>query len=74
MLYTVIMKTIDEILLRVYGDQNKAQEALGVGRTAIANWRTWGYFPRVRALTIALDAREKGLRLKLEEIPIPRNR
>jgi|TARA_R110001583_G_C5478412_1_gene393556 hypothetical protein len=63
-------KNIDDLLVKIYGDEKAAQEALSVGRTAIANWRKWGQFPREKALTIALDARERGLRIRLEDIPI----
>ena len=64
------MNKIDDILIRVYGNTKAAQTALGVGRTSISNWRTWGHFPRSKALVIAIDAHDAGVPLELREIPI----
>lgn len=64
------MRTVITILDDVYGGKENAAVALEVGKTAPYNWLSWGHFPLRVALKISRAAKDKGIDLPLEEIPV----
>ena len=67
-------RTVDAVLDQVYGGKENAAAALGVVKTAPYNWLSWGHFPLRVALKISREAKEKGIDLPLEEIPVLDNK
>lgn len=66
------MQTVESLISSIYGDENNAASKLGVGRTAVSNWKTWGYFPTRLIVPLCKDAREKGIELDVAKIPTTR--
>lgn len=67
------MQTVDSILTSVYGTDAKAAERLRVVRSAVSNWKTWGYFPSRLAVPIWEHARAAGVEIDVTEIPTMHN-
>ena len=63
------MQTVESIIASVYGTDAMAAERLGVGRTAVSNWKTWGYFPSRLVVLICEHARECQASVDVSEIP-----
>lgn len=64
------MQTVESILKSVYDDDTaQAAGKLSVGRKAISNWRSWGYFPARLAVPIWEHARERGVTIDVSDIP-----
>lgn len=64
------MKTVQDIVKKVYGRQEDAAARFNVGQSAVAMWVSRGNFPPRLLFEIAKDAKRKGLKLDLTEIPI----
>lgn len=65
------MQTVISIIDLVYdGSTAKAAEQLGVGASAVWNWKAWGYFPARLASPIFQHARSKGIELDIADIPV----
>lgn len=65
------MQTVISIIDLVYdGSTADAAKQLGVGASAVWNWKTWGYFPARLASPIFQHARTKGVELDIADIPV----
>lgn len=63
------MQSVETILNKVYGGKAGAHAALGGAKSSAWNWSKAGYFPASVAIKIAIDAKERGIELPLDEIP-----
>lgn len=69
------MRTVDAILDQVYGGKSAAAAALQLpSKNSPWNWAASGYFPALIAIKISLEAKEKGIDLPLNEIPVLDNK
>lgn len=65
------MLTVDDVLKSIYdGDDLAAAAALGVGRTAVLNWRAWGYFPTRLVIPIWKHAKDRGIDIDIATLPV----
>lgn len=64
------MRTVETIIETVYRTPEAAAEKLGVGTSAIWNWKAWGKFPARLAAPILQHARESNVDLDVSEIPL----
>lgn len=64
------MQTVPNILKTVYGKAKDAAEQLGVTPPAVSNWKATGQFPARLAAQIVTHARERGVELDIEDIPL----
>lgn len=63
------MQTVEGIIKSVYGSESEAATRLGVGRSAVSNWKAWKYFPTRVLASLCAHAREKGIELDVTQIP-----
>lgn len=61
---------VGSIIKKVYGRQEDAATRFGIGQSAVAGWVQRGYIPARRQVEIWSDAKRKGVKLQLTEIPI----
>ena len=61
--------TLNEVLLR-FGTDAEVCSLLRVGRPALSNWRQRGALPPGRALQILRLAKQRGLRIRLDDLPV----
>lgn len=66
------MQTVESIVKSVYKTDLAAASRLGLrSRSAVSNWKKWGYFPRRLLPDILADAKKAGVKLAIGDIPIP---
>lgn len=63
------MNTVDSIISGIYGTPAKAAAAHNVKRSAVSNWKAWGYFPERLVGKLLMDATHKGVPLRVTDIP-----
>lgn len=59
-----------ELISRIFGSRRAVAAALGVGRSAVSNWRHHG-IPDAQKWRLLLLARERGLQLEAEDLGLP---
>lgn len=67
------MRTVPSILESIYATQSNAAATLGVGRSAVSNWKALGYFPTRLLARIVADAAAANVDLPITEIPTMEN-
>ena len=65
---TLVMQTVKSILSDVYGSDAIAAERLGVGRSAVSNWKSWGHFPDRLLAQIVSDAKAADKDLSVDDV------
>ena len=64
-------KSVTDIITALYqGDDERAAQAHGVGRTAVCNWKADGFFPSRVIPQLLMDARVARIRLSVQDIPL----
>ena len=63
------MRTVASLLVDVYGSDAEAALKLGVVRSAVCNWKDRGHFPARLTVRIWKDAKARGLKIGVEDIP-----
>lgn len=64
------MQSVETILKDVYGSESEASVRLGVVRSAISNWKKWGYFPSRLLPRLIADSGAAGVALGVADVPI----
>lgn len=69
------MHTVESLLEDIYGSESEASKTLvdkGLirSRSAISNWKAWGYFPTRLLPQIMADAAAKDVSITVADIPV----
>jgi hypothetical protein len=64
------MRTVESIISAVYETDTNAAAKLGLkSRSAVSNWKKWGYFPTRLLPVILADAKKASVKLDISQVP-----
>jgi hypothetical protein len=63
------MKTVPDVITAIYGSEDAARAAFKIGRSALCNYKAWGFFPDRLFRQITEDNDAKGRPIAVNDVP-----